>query len=491
MLKKYCFLPFLLAWAAVAPPALAAPPPETVPPQNPQKPKTDVADGDDDNGFGSYTPPPVAIKPRTFTLAECLALLDRNHPNLWAARARIGFARAQLDEARYTPWFQFSANAGFGMLPPLGGTPIYTSTPITARNLTGFGDAQPTFRFGFDGSLPLYTFGKITFAREAAEANVRVQEWDSEKIRQQTRMDLRRAYFGLMLARDAKFVIDEAISRLDKAVEGLKKRKDDKGIQPWDVMRLEVFRDEIRARTGEIVKAEAFAMAALKFLTGVQTGFDIPDKPLKRPDRPLANVVQYLSAARLFRPEVNQARAGVVARRKWADYQKARLFPDLGLGVGTSFSIAPSATPQTAWGATEPFNYFYYWFGVGLRWNLDILPQAARARQAEWQVEETRSLERLALGGVAVEVERAYGEVLDAKIREESFDRAEHKAKQWLATLQDHIDLGSQDERGLLEPLRVYGFQRINHLYALHDLNISMSQLALVSGWDSAAPSGD
>ena len=38
--------------------------------------------------------------------------------------------------------------------------------------------------------------------------------------------------------------------------------------------------------------------------------------------------------------------------------------------------------------------------------------------------------------------------------------------------------------------VHVYGNARVQHLYALMDLNVAMSNLALVSGWDSAAPSG-
>jgi len=52
----------------------------------------------------------------------------------------------------------------------------------------------------------------------------------------------------------------------------------------------------------------------------------------------------------------------------------------------------------------------------------------------------------------------------------------------------DHIDLGSSDERALLDPLRVYGNARVQHLAALMDCNVTMSSLALASGWDSAAP---
>ena len=41
-----------------------------------------------------------------------------------------------------------------------------------------------------------------------------------------------------------------------------------------------------------------------------------------------------------------------------------------------NFDIAPSATPQiTAWG-NDPFNRFGYYFGFGMRWNLDLLAQA-------------------------------------------------------------------------------------------------------------------
>ena len=47
-------------------------------------------------------PPPATIKLHPYSLLECLALADRNHPNLWAARARLSAVHAQLDEATYT-----------------------------------------------------------------------------------------------------------------------------------------------------------------------------------------------------------------------------------------------------------------------------------------------------------------------------------------------------------------------------------------------------
>ena len=60
-----------------------------------------------------------------------------------------------------------------------------------------------------------------------------------------------------------------------------------------------------------------------------------------------------------------------------------------------------------------------------------------------------------------------------------------------MAIVSDQIDLGTAEEGALLEPLRAFANARIAHLYALMDYHVALSALALTSGWDEAAPSGD
>lgn len=453
----------------------------------------DLEDDDDtitDAGPAPFEAPKITIRSRTYTLAECLALADRNHPNLWAARARLAFVHAQLDEAKWTPFWQFGANAAFGVLPPITGTAFYNAAPASALS-TDFGNSfQPFFHFDVNGAIPLYTFGKISAIRQAAEAQVRVNEWDLEKARQQVRMDVRRAYFGLMLARDGRYIVDDVVEKLDKGIRGLDKklRKNDGSVEEIDRLRLTIIKSETMARAGEATRGETFALAALRFLTGVQGSFDIPDVPLKRPDIPLGPVVRYLSAARLFRPEVNMARAGITARKAFVDFARAQYFPDFGLALSASYNTAPSATIQNNAWVVDPFNRFGFSAAFGARWGLDLLPKSARVAQAESQLEETRALERLALGGLGVEVENAYAVAVEAGGREEGWAKTEHIARQWISTVQDSIDLGTKDERSLTEPLRVYINARVNHVYSLQDYNLALSELARVSGWDSAAP---
>jgi outer membrane protein TolC len=440
------------------------------------------------------TTKPLEVKAhaRTYSLAECLALADRNHPNIWAARARLGVARGQLDEARYLPYFQWNAQATTGVLPTIGGSLFYTQFSPTAINPTFVTGYEPFFNFQINIALPLYTFGKISSGLDLASANIRYNEWDVEKWRAFARMDTRRAYFGVMYARDAKYLAKEIVKKLDKAIEGVSQRLDkgEKDVEETDRFRLQLYRDETLARAAEADRGETYALAALRFLTGIQTNFDVPDEPLKKPDVPLAPVVRYLGAARLFRPEVNQARAGLEARKAELSLQRARFFPDIGVALNASYSVAPSVVGQNNFFAANNFNYFGYGFALGARWSLDIPTNAARVSQAESRLEEVRALERLALGGVGVEVENAHASAIEARTREEHWDQAEHRARQWIATIESAIDLGTKDERALMEPLRAYVFARLEHIRALNDYNINLSELARVSGWDTAAPGG-
>ena len=436
--------------------------------------------------------PTATIRGHLYSLAECLALADRNSPQIAAARARLSFMHGQLDEAHWLPFWQMSADSKFGVTQQVGtGTVYYNEIPQNLRTSSlDFDRLTPFFTFSYNATIPLYTFGKITAGWSAAESQVRVGEWDLEKVRQQVRADTRRAYFGLMLARDAKYLVDEITAEIDKQLARMKEKLDkgDPAIDETDRIRMEMSHDEVAARAAEAKRGETFATASLRFLTGVQTNFDIPDEPLKMPEKTLGPVVQYLTAARLFRPEINMARAGVAARRAQVEYARARFFPDVGLGIQASYAIAPGVQ-RGSW-VGDPFNGFGFGAGLGFHWSLDLWPQAARVHQAEAQLEEVRALERAALGGLAVEVENAHGVALEAKTRAEMWGHAEKRAREWIAMTRDAIDLGTKDERALAEPIRAYVWSRANHLFGLMDYNNALSDLARVSGWDEAAPAG-
>jgi outer membrane protein TolC len=426
-----------------------------------------------------------------YSLGECLALTERNHPTLEAARARLAAMRAQVEEARFAAAPFIGVNGRFGVVPntpaPQPGAPPPSGNFITQSFASGVG---PFVQLGVSATLPIFTFGKISAANRAADAQVRLGEWDVEKERQQVRGDVRRAYYGVTLARDLLALTTDALAQLDDAILSVRKKLEggERGVDDADRVKLEINRDDLVARIADVRRGEASALAALRFYTGIQTGFEVPDEPLARPTTPLGPIVSYLTAARTHRPDVNRARAGVVARSAQVDWARANRLPDLGLGMQLDWTLAPGVKGPVAGIDTTSLNNPQVGAAFGLQWSLDLFTKNARVHQAESNLDEARALERLALGGSATEVEVAYANAVEASAREESWERAVHRAKGWVAAVRDAIELGTKDESALVEPLRHFVQARANQLQALMDTNMTRAELARLTGWENAAP---
>jgi len=430
-------------------------------------------------------PPTVTPSPaRGASLRRCLELAERNHPNIWAARARLKSMRAQLDEAHFAPFSEFTATGGFGVAPTVRGNNIYSpNTEVALSSSMGV-----FWRLGVEGVIPLWTFGKLTNLWHAAEAQIKVGESDVNKQKNAVRLDVRKAYFGLQLARDASALLNEAADKLDGALEHLDREVKAGNADEIDLFKLRTFRFELDGRRSEAKRYEAIALASLRFLTGEGQGLDIAGDPLRPAKRQLGPVAQYLQAARINRPEVNMLRAGLVAREAQADLARSKYLPDIGLAIGAAWSRAPLVTDQLNPYIRDDANYLRYGAALGMRWQLDFLPDGARLAQANAAVEELRETERYALGGIGVEVETAYAQVADAQARERAYGSAQRTARQWVIAVQQGIEVGTKEDADLVDAARQWALQRYNHLSATMDLNLAWSNLALATAWDDVAP---
>src|SRR5262249_17076556 len=195
-----------------------------------------------------------------YDLPRILALAERNHPNIAASRARVLQARAQLDEARFTPYSQFKLTGGIALAPTIKGNNVFT--PNTDVSLTS--SLAVAWRVGIEGVVPLWTFGKITNLWGAAGAYVHVTEADLEKERDAVRVDVRKAYFGLQLARDAKVLLKDVRSAIDKGVSTIQKQIDKGSGDPIDLLRLQTYAAELDVRESEADRYVSSALAGLR-----------------------------------------------------------------------------------------------------------------------------------------------------------------------------------------------------------------------------------
>ena len=427
---------------------------------------------------------PVHIPPvvrSVYPLRRCLQLAEQNYPRVAEAKARLSQKQAQLFQAKTAPFSEFTATGGLGIAPTVRGTAVYS--PDSDASLSQ--NMGLAWQIGIEGVVPLWTFGKITNLWDAAEAQVHVGSHEIKKEKNDVKMSVRRAYYGVQLARDSLLLVRDAAKRMDSYIERLERKVEEGDGDDIELLKLKMHRAELEARESEARRQESIALAGLRFLTGVQGSFDIPDLPLRRSRHSLGPVAHYLAAARLFRPEINMARAGVVARQAQLRVEQSKYYPDLGIGLTAKWARGPEIVDQRNPFVRDDVNRLFYGAALVLRWKLDFLPQSARVAQAEAQLEELRATERYALGGVGVEVEQAFAEARDAAVRLDAYTRATGYARQWLIKVQQGIDIGTFEDEDLVDPAREYALKRFAQLSATFDYNVAVAKLGLATGWDA------
>jgi outer membrane protein TolC len=154
------------------------------------------------------------------------------------------------------------------------------------------------------------------------------------------------------------------------------------------------------------------------------------------------------------------------------------------LGMTATLQRAPEVTDQRNPFTRDPGNRGFYGLGVVFRWNLDLLPQAARLAQAEAQLEEVRATERYALGGIAAEVEVSHAEAMAARERLQAWDDATDYAKRWMIKVQQGKDMGLFDDADLVEPSKAYAMKKARQMKALYEYNLALARLAQTTGWE-------
>lgn len=410
------------------------------------------------------------------TLSE--AAVDR-WPSLDAARHRLAAARARLDEATISPFFQFEATAAVTLAPEARGTSVYSPDPQLPLSNAW----RPVASIGVEGAIPLYTFGKLSAARAAARAGVRAAE--QERFRAQARLlhDVRRAYFNLQLALDVLQMIGEGQGKLEDAVAQLEERIEagDPEVNEHDRWRLSTTVAEVQARRSEAVRLEQTARAGLTVLTGLADVRipECPIEPVAFEPEPLAHYVRLAGAER---PEVGMLQAGIAAREASLDATRARYFPDIALAMSASYSYGPGVTDQTNPFVVDRANYTSLGAALVARWSFDVWGNAHRVSRAESELGETRAQVEEARRGIELEVAATYEELQDARRREEAWGRGRRDARSWFVASAQAYQVGALEPRELVDAVKTYFTARFNHLQAIRDYNMAVASLERVTG---------
>jgi outer membrane protein TolC len=273
-----------------------------------------------------------AQAPLQLTLDEAIARAIAEAPRIAEARARQAAATANIDSRRSFGAPAVSAAGGYlrtNHVVPFG--IAQTEGGIQAL----FPDIPNNYRFRGEVDVPLYTGGRVGFSVASAEADARAAAADVRVAEQDLRLDVIRAYWLLVTARENVGVLQANVQRMDAWVGDVQARVTAGLLPPNDLLSAQAQRAHQNVQLIQARNAAALSEVDLARLIGVDLGQPIvATTPVDQPLAGAAGALTEATAALVAKATAARSeRAGLQERqtalRATADASMAGMRPQI------------------------------------------------------------------------------------------------------------------------------------------------------------------
>ena len=421
--------------------------------------------------------------PPVYDLATCIREALANSPDLQAAAAEIAAARAQLHEAQAGRWGEAEYNQVLSAVPKAKGDIL--DPPAQNRNslVDGLG---PFTRLDLAINIPVWTFGKLSSALEAAQRGLESQQAGGDARRAEVIFDVKQLYYGLALTQQLSAVLHDMLDNMDKAVGKTKERLDagSKAVTEIDLLKLRTGRAKFAKGVAEVDAAATLARAALARAIGKETKaqVQIADRRLQPVDATVDPLDSYLVEGPDRRPEARQIASGLAAQSAKVDLEEAGLYPSFFLSTGLQYAVAPNRTTQKNPFASEDFNYTRPVGALGLHWDINFFRTEAKVEEARAELDRLRSQQRSATSGLQLEIQKAYSEVLQARDTMKASEDGHSAGRALLVLTVSNFDLGIGEAEELFKGLGAYTEASTDYFRSVHDYNLAIASLSKAVG---------
>ena len=421
-----------------------------------------------------FVPALAAADPPRLTLEQVIARAIAN-PRVQMAQSDRDAAAARVREADAARLPRLRATA-FGTLSPEIKCDDPDCTSTTPQNFAlrfdgVFGGAQ------LDLTQPIYTFGKLGHARAAARAGLDAQQALADEAAGDAAADAARAYWGLKLARELGFMLDDGIETITKAQANF---DDNKDITIQDRQRVAVLLAEAKVQRAEAAQGEAHALAGLRAITNTPDA-DIDETEYAAVERAAFEPTQ-VSAGAKKRPQSVAAASGARAADELAEFQAAHYFPDLAV-VGSAFvSRAQGVTDPPGVFANDPYNRTGAGLVLALQWQLEPWTVKARTDRARAEAHKMKAQSNLAALGASFDAETAASEARAAKAKLDATVEGEKAARTWLASVLQNEAVGTAEAKDLADAYIAWFQMKARWAQAVYQWNVAVVRVGRATG---------
>ncbi len=412
------------------------------------------------------------------SLKDCISRALEVSPELDGDRFGVRAAEAKLREAkasRFVPKFE--------MTQIIGPSPEARGNAVTGRsewnNLSLFGRTEIEFL------QPLYTSGKWNASRDLAAAGVTAREAGLEQRRAEVVKRVKELYYGLLLAKQLHLVAIESRDEVKDARKRLLKKldEDSEEVSYTDLFKLDTFTFKVDQGLHRVEKELAMARSALTKMLDLKTdNLDLAEEVLEQEKVEIGRMEDYIAQAWKDRPEMRRLTAGVEARLAQVRLARSDYYPQLFVAGQAKFAYAPNRDDQHSPFAKDDFNFSRIGAVFGLKQSLSFGLTASRVAHARFEYQKVLNTERAVRDGIALEVEQAFRELLEAGKNVESGKRALRSSRSWMVAARDAFNIGLGEVKEVIDAVKAYGEMRVEYFRAIFDFNRSIARLDKMTG---------
>jgi outer membrane protein TolC len=435
----------------------------------------------------------AAPRADTVNLDQAVQRALQHDPRIEEVNRLVDAAHTLVDQAQGYRGWSLDMNTFLGLAPSVNGG-LFENNTCTADDCRVRDDAfdlnglSPWLNITLAIVKPLNTFGKIKHYTAAARDNVIVKKEDVRLRRGETVLEVKRAYYGYLAARDSYLFLTDVKQRVDGLVDLVQKWLDEgsNNARQSDLYALQAASALVGRYLAEARATEQVALDGLKVLTGagVEGELTVADTSLRPVEMPQDELPALVQRALDNRPEMAQVKAGLAARRALVAANKSDAWPNLYIGVAGLLSYAPNRSRLDNPLIYDPFNTFGVTPLIGLKWDWTRGVQSAKVAEAEARLNALIAKSDFARQGIPFQVAEQYHQVHATHEEVERLEDASRSARRWMVASYADFEAGLEKGDKVVTAFQGYVLAQTDYVKTVFDYNMHVAQLLNVTGVD-------
>jgi outer membrane protein TolC len=408
------------------------------------------------------------------SLQQAIEMALAHDPRIEEKEAFVRQAEGLLQEAKGSEGFRYSVDSFLAVATGLDGGFYEGGNDSCSGNCQPRDDA-----YDFDDGLRLENY------QDAAQSNIAVKQQDVTLQRDEVALQVVKAYYGYLTARDSRLLLEDTRHRLESALDLVDGWLEDGSgnASQSDKYALEAGLGLIDNFLAESIGLEKIAMAGLKFLTGHEDEFiELEERRLQPLGLPEGSLQEWIDLALANRAEFKQVEAGLAARRALVAAKRADTKPIVFAGVAGSLAFAPERESLDNPHVYDPFNHAAASPLIGMRWQLEKGAQDGRIAQAQAELDALVHKASFAREGIPFQVRESFYSMQAKHQSIASMRKSSRAARRWMIAAYSDFEAGLEEADDIINALQVYVLAYAEYLRAVNDFNNLVSKLKSVSG---------